>query len=298
MAEQPVQLMIIGAQKAGTTTLFHYLQRHPGIITHRQREMTFFFNDHELREGYKQAFRRYFGDQTRTSGVILAKHALAMYSADALRQLYLHNPNTQLVILLRNPIERAYSAYWYARRRGWETLTTFEAALKAEPRRLATGGWRQWRNCAYQYNGLYAEHVERVYDVFDKKQVHIYLSEELRSNAEAVCQEIFHALEIDPALAGQTHLFLNRAAIARSEAFAQIFARFLSSKHPLKMAVRSLIPDSVSCKLRYLVLRVNEKGFTPPGMLPETRKQLRTFFYKDNEKLEALLGRNLVQWLQ
>ncbi|HKK08845.1 MAG TPA: hypothetical protein VKA44_08180, partial [Gemmatimonadota bacterium] len=151
--------MIVGAQKAGTTSLFRYLAGHPGLAAHPQREMPYFLVDELYAAGYEAAFEKYFGVGGDSGRLPLAKHVMAMYSQKAVDRLRGHNPEVRVVAVLRNPAERARSAYLYARRRGWEPLPTFEAALRAEPQRLAAEGWEHWRQCAYARNGQYLEPV-------------------------------------------------------------------------------------------------------------------------------------------
>lgn len=56
----PIDLMIIGAQKAATSSLHHYLAQHPNICTHSQREMTYFIDDNEYQQDYRDIYKRYF----------------------------------------------------------------------------------------------------------------------------------------------------------------------------------------------------------------------------------------------
>ena len=131
---QPIQLMIVGTQKSGTSSLLRYLAQHPDIHTHSQSEMTFFLQDHEYTRGYESAYAKYFA-QCSENCKLIAKNVMVMYSHDIMQRIYQHNPKIHLVVLLREPVARAYSAYWWARRRGWENITSFEEALAAEQHR-------------------------------------------------------------------------------------------------------------------------------------------------------------------
>ena len=153
-----IQLMIVGAQKAGTSSLLRYLAQHPDIHTHAQPEMTFFLQAREYTRGYEWAFGKYFTGQNSHDEIqdkhLIAKNVMVMHSPEVMQRIYEHNPEIHLVVLLREPVARAYSAYWWARRRGWENIKTYEEALAAEETRL-NEGWFKWRQCAYQYNGIY-----------------------------------------------------------------------------------------------------------------------------------------------
>jgi hypothetical protein len=292
---KPIQLMIAGAQKAGTTSLFRYLAQHPEIHTHPHREMTYFTNDIEYNNGYQKAFSKYFRNIPNSKNILLAKHVMVMYSTNAIKRLYDHNPETHLIVLLRNPIDRAYSAYWYARLRGWENKKTFEEALNAEKSRLQES-WYKWRNNAYLYNGIYCQHIERLFNQFGKKQVHVFILDDLKKNPVEVCQKIFRLNGIHWGFTPNTTILHNRSAMAHSETFAKTFKWFLQPDNLLKRISRIFIPDRISHKIRYAVLQVNEKNFIPPSMKPETCSRLIEFFEPHNFRLEKMLELDLSHW--
>ena len=135
-----IQLMIVGAQKSGTSSLLRYLEQHPDMHTHPQPEMTFFLQDREYSRGYEWAFAKYFAGESDRDDIankqLIAKNVMVMHSPEVMQRIYEHNPDIHLVVLLREPVARAYSAYWWARRRGWENIKTYEEALAAEEDRL------------------------------------------------------------------------------------------------------------------------------------------------------------------
>lgn len=290
-----IDLMIVGAQKSGSTSLFRYLSEHPEFHAHRHSEMSFFMYDHEYREGYERAFSRYFGRFPAGKSVLLAKHAMAMYSGTALERIHRHNPDICIAVILRNPLDRAYSAYWYARRNGWEDALTFEDALDREKARLREG-WLKWRNSAYVFNGSYYPHVKRLYDTFGEGRVHVFLLEDLQKSPLDVCKALIYHFDVsadfDPSVA-KRH---NRGGMARSEGLARAFAWFLQPDNPVKNAVRTLTPDSLSYRLREGFLKLNEREFTPPPMDPGTRTRLAGHFRPLNCRLGELLGRDLAGW--
>jgi hypothetical protein len=293
---RPIQLMIVGAQKAGTTSLFRYLAQHPAICAHPQRELSFFVDDAVYQRGYGDIFGRAFGDCPDES-MLLAKHVMLMYSQAAVERLHEHNSEIHVVAVLRNPVERAYSAYWYARRRGWEHLPTFEEALAAEPLRLVEG-WFRWRNCAYLHNSTYDQPIERLRTRFGMDQVHVFATEDLRSDPENVCQCIFGLLGIDVSFVPQVDTQHNPSAMARSEPIARALARFLAPHNPIRRAIRPLLPNSWAYRLRYRALHLLDKSFTQPPMETEIRQRLVEQFRPHNARLAELLGRDLGHWNQ
>lgn len=286
--------MIVGAQKSGTSSLLRYLEQHSDIYTHSQPEMTFFLQDHEYKRGYELSFAKYFSKCPEEKKLI-AKNVMVMHSPEIMQRIYEHNPDIQLVILLREPVARAYSAYWWARRRGWENIKTFEESLEAEEARLKED-WFKWRQCGYRYNSTYYPHVKNLITQFGKNQVHCFLTDELRENSQAICQRLFKLININDNFEPLVNKQHNQAAIPRSEKFSFLFRQFLSSNNPLKRTIRKFVPDTAAYKLRKTISNLNDKPFTPPPINPNTLKELETYFKPCNQELAELLGIDLSHW--
>src|SRR6185295_13613127 len=119
-SDRKIDLMIVGAQKSGTTSLKNYLGQHPAIITHLQTEFSFFVEEKEYINGMESAFKIYFSDVVPYgSRRIVAKSASMYLNEKSLQRLRRSNPDCQVVILLRNPVERAYSSYLMEMNAGW-----------------------------------------------------------------------------------------------------------------------------------------------------------------------------------
>ena len=296
--------MIVGAQKSGTSSLLRYLAQHPDIHTHAQSEMTFFLQDREYSRGYESAFAKYFAGKHDHNDIadkrLIAKNVMVMHSTEVMQRIYEHNPEMHLVILLREPVARAYSAYWWARRRGWENIKTYEEALVAEEARL-NEDWFKWRQCAYQYNSIYYPHVKNLITQFGSSRVHCILTDDLKEDADAVCQQLFEHIGVRTDFKTVIHERHNQAAMPRSERFNYLFTQFLASHNLIRRAIRKLVPDATAYKLRRAVLDWNDKpqknlNSTPPPLNPETREQQMAYFKPFNEQLAELLGRDLSAW--
>ncbi len=288
---RPIQLMIVGAEKSGTSSLARYLEQHPSICSHEQREMTYFVNAEEYAQGYEKIYSRYFAKCQNDNSILLAKSVGVMYWSDAVKRLLNHNPECQLVAILRNPVDRAYSAYWYARRMGWEDLDSFEDAIAAEPNRLKEGGFKR-RYCAYLDRGIYHKQLTVLFKYFRRSQVHIFLFEDLKSEPISICHKIYKSLGIDLHYLPEVSQQHNKAAIPRFP----IISRFLSSAHPIKKAVNNLLPKRLSAQIRGKIRHWNEKTFLPPTMHQETRDYLVAYFKPNNLQLEELVDYDLSHW--
>lgn len=291
--KHPIQLIIAGAQKAGTTSLKEYLGQHPAICTHEQREMTYFVRDEQYEQGYRQAWRRYFGC-SQAEQVIVAKSVEVMYISQAMKRLKAHNANVQIVLSLRNPVDRAYSAYWYARRRGWENIESFEDAIHSDPARFNDEITRQ--SCAYLDRSRYIEHIFTLLEYFKREQLHIFLLEDLKRCPRRVLRTLFSLFEnLDADFLPNLEREHNTASLPRSVLFAQ----FTSSPDTLpyaKRVIRRVLPGKWIYHIKNLLQRVNEYDFTPPPMNPETRVHLIEYFKPYNARLSTFLERDLSHW--
>lgn len=183
--------IIIGAQRAGTTSLFEYLVQHPGIIPGLYKEVRYFTDRWKLGPLYYRACFPTRGEmqRARESSPTCTFEATPeyMWSAVALQRIKNRMPNVRLVAILRDPIERALSQYGRSVKRGLETLP-FEVAIDAEPERLAREPGEpdeqyfsrtDVRHFSYLMRSEYAPQLRRVLELFDPSQLHVMCFETL-----------------------------------------------------------------------------------------------------------------------
>lgn len=126
--------LIIGAQRCGTISFYRLLCQHPLVEGAARKEVHYF--DLHFQKG-EEWYRSFFPEaerEDRVTGESSPYYIFHPLSAERAARLV---PGARLIVLLRNPVDRAYSHYQHGLRRGYETLPTFEQALEAEPGRLA-----------------------------------------------------------------------------------------------------------------------------------------------------------------
>lgn len=287
-----IDLMIAGAEKAATSSLKDYLGQHPLAVTHQAREFTCFVNDRDYQAGYDRAFDAHFTSPSADQRII-AKSVGVMYQSVAQQRLIEHNPRVQLAVLLRNPVERAYSAFHFARQQGWETLTDFDAALDAGIDRFGDD-WVRARACDYLQRSRYAPHLRGCFGLFGKQNVHVFLLEELVQDPGQVCRALFNVLGIDPDVTIDWRTRNNPGRSARS----QVLAKSLSSTGPLKRIARMLLPGTTAKRIKHTARRLNRTQSAPPPLRGQTRARLIRLFEQDNHELAEMIGRDLGAWSQ
>jgi hypothetical protein len=277
---------LIGAAKAGTSSLFQYLTQHPRVFIPPIKEIHFFADQpppgkERTLEQYLELFRDCpedvrAGDASTTS----------LHSLEAYRRIHEFRPDARIFAVLRNPIDRAYSWFWHNRRDFKEDLETFEEALAAEPDRARAGLLR----FKYVEHGMYHRQLRPFFDAFGRDRVHVHLSEDLRRDPGAVCASIFSSLDIDNYPVDASGVY-NRSGPPRS----RTLSRLLFLPFPGRTRVLKRLPRLVRFA-RGKVVQFNVQS--PPRMRPETRRRLAEVFREDVERLEELLERDLGHWLE
>lgn len=291
-AVRPLDAIIIGAQKAGTSSLAFYLGQHPEIATHQRLEFSYFADEPDFQAGYPANFNRYFAaaDSDRR---LLAKSVTVMTEPRLLDRVHQHNPEIELIVLLRDPVQRAYSAFWWARREGYEPIASFEEALDA-PISRHRGNRARERATAYRRFGHYATQLENVYARFPRGQVLVFLIDDLKADAVGVSQTVYAAMGVDASFRPDELGKQNVAATSRSATIAHL----LNAPNPIKRAVRRALPGESAERIKRRLQALNSRGFSVPPLAADTARELRAYFEPHNRRLQELIGRDLSAWIQ
>lgn len=182
---------IIGVQKAGTSYLKDMLSQHPEIETHHSQEFMGFLDpvykdEAALQKSIKQAFNK---DQLSSKKHILGKSVGVFVSQVALKRLFLHNKNVKLIVVLRNPIDRVFSAYNYCLSRGLEKNKSFPDAIR-ERNRYPNDVMRS-RNCNYINTSMYYLHIDLISEFVKKERIMLINFEDLKNNPNKICADVF-----------------------------------------------------------------------------------------------------------
>jgi hypothetical protein len=206
--------LVIGGQRCGTTSIFKALSAHPQVMRPPVEKGTDYYTLHHGRglSWYRGHFPMTTSATLRSvgRGAPQAFEACTYYLFHplAIPRIADDFPGIRLVAMLRDPVERAYSAYKHELARGFETEPDFEEALLLEDRRLEGEVARitanpdveshAHRHLAYLRRGRYAEQLERVYDHFPPEQVHVMESERFFLDPEAQFLALLEFLGLRP----------------------------------------------------------------------------------------------------
>jgi hypothetical protein len=210
----PIRVMpdflIIGGNRCGTTTLYRHLCEHPCVAPSFRSEVLFF--DLNFAKGmtwYKTHFvtvmRKYLTKRCNNHFLTGEGTTYYIFHPHAPQRIRQTLPGVKLIVLLRNPVDRAYSQYHQKLRRGKETLS-FEEAIDAEPERLQGETEKMLaderynsvhhRDHAYQERGVYVDQLKRWMSLFPKEQLLILRSEDLREKPASLLKQAIEFLEL------------------------------------------------------------------------------------------------------
>lgn len=293
--------LIVGAQKSGTTSCYYYLKQHPEIFMSAIKEPHFiveqFFEYPPNGLGSVRIYKhriKDFSDYCKLYQTSGGKKAVGESCADNLYYYekaipyikhFLGNP--KIIIILRNPVERAYSAYTELIRDNLEYLS-FEDALKEEENRINEGWYNAW---FYRDVGFYYKPVKAYVEAFDR--VKICLFDDLTNDAFSFIKGIHEFLAVDTAFVPNLKTIYNTSGIPKFRRLNRFFVKPTRLHSVTKRIGKLILKDDRWVKLRDTL---RGKLLTKKDMNPETRRHLQDVYRDDIQRLETLIGRDLSTW--
>lgn len=290
--------VIVGGARCGTSALATFLHRHPDIYMSPQKEPSFFLFD-----GAPPAFTGpgddYLTTMVRTTWhdylalFAGARHERAvgeasvyyLYRPDALRRLTSELPDVRVIAILRDPVERAFSAWAHHVRDGREELGFLDAVEAGERRRQAGWEWA-WSYCELS---RYHHHVRELQHLLDPDRLLLLRHDEFERDGPAVLSRVFRFLGVDPGVSIDTSTRVNPGGRPRN---ARLHA-VLHEPHPVKDLLRPLVPDRIRQHThRALLVRNTERL----SLDPTVRSSLLDHFVDDVRALEGTTGWDLAAW--
>lgn len=193
-----MNFLICGAQKAGTSALHAYLSTHPSVHMSAQKELHY-FDGEEYFSQRKPDYNFYHSHFQPEKGNKLIGEAtpIYMYWDNAVRRIQQYNPKMKIIIVLRNPIERAYSHWNMERLRDAEELSFYDA-IKSESIRAKKCLPLQDRVHSYIDRGFYCKQINKLWRHFGKKNVLALRHDSLLNNPKDTLKTVTDFLNIDP----------------------------------------------------------------------------------------------------
>lgn len=286
--------------RCGTTSLYHYLKEHPDVFMSRVKEPSFFLAQSQPvpEKGIGDDARDYCRDWDdyvrlfeKSEGCRAVGEASAdnLYHADkVIPHIHRHLGDPKIIISLRDPVERAFSAYTFLISERREFLS-FEDGLAQEEKRRREG-WRHiW---FYKEAGFYFRCVKAYLENFSS--VTVCLFDDLKMRPVPLVQDLYRFLGVDPSFVPDVTVRYKASGIPRSQAINRLFEEPSRLRSLARAVGTLLLKEDGWIKWRD---RLKARTYARAGMKPETRARLEAAFSEDILELQELIGRDLSAWL-
>jgi Sulfotransferase domain len=277
---------IVGAQKAGTTSLYAYLGQHPQIYMSPVKEPSYFAPE-QCREGFMFSWERYLDLFKGAVEEIAIGEATAtyLYSHTAARNIAACVPQAKIIVNLRNPVDRAFSQYLHMLTAG-VTRKSFREQIDSSMRCSEEEFGLLW---PFLELGRYTEQLKRYFGEFPRSQIHISYYEDLARAPARLLTDLFNFLDVEPNFVADVAHRHNTPRIPR----------FGSLSHWLKQSgawpfLRGLAPQALHPRLTWLLMRPRNSLKIDPA----DRAYLVDYYRGEVAQLSALLDRDLSAWLE
>lgn len=285
MSNTKVNLFIVGAAKSGTSSLYFNLQEHPNVFLPKLKELHYFSYPNVKNTYYKvpiitniEKYSSYF-NMAKTEKYLADFSPSYLFYEEAAKRIHEYNPSSKIIIVLRNPIERAISHYLMDVKLGYQNKELIDILINKDEFK---GYWKE-----YIEIGLYSEQIKTYLHYFGHENVKILLFEDMRDNVDNFMNDVFNFLNI-------THIEC-KDKDKRYNSFGKPKIKSIFYLRNIKLIrnLLNIIPTGIKEKIRELLIDTNVKK---PLMLEE-RKILSKIFENDIQKTISILNLNQEKWI-
>lgn len=287
-----INTFLIGAQKAGSTTLYSWLAQHPEIEAPDWLKDLHFFTSEE----YYPKGTDWLEDKYNDPKATVHLHSAVNYifrAEETAQKIKKYNPEAKIILVLRDPVKRAFSAYKFFKKLEKEQRS-FEEALQDE-KEGKFDTLQEKDDYAYMAHGFYAEQISTWLSYFKKRQVLILIYEELFANPQGYLKQIFSFLELNNTDFEVNLESKNVSGTVKHKALNKLIYDQNNSlrKALVKTGVKHLVPRKWRGKFYTYFRDWNTKtGGQPLKLSQPLYTELSELYKKDRLKLEKMLDRD------
>lgn len=289
---------LIGAQKAATTSFYNWLSQHPEICAPiAVKDYAFFTRDEYYSKG-PEHLSEFYTEEYSGEKIVMQGSVHYIYFEEALARIKDFNPEAKFILILRNPVERAISAYEYAVKFNYEYLE-IEEAFDKEQVRLTDDDVRVRSELTYKHHGLYFKQILVFLKYFRKEQIKIILFDDVAAQPLRVLKNTFAFLEVDQDFKPEVKS-LNTTGRVKNKKLQKIaFGDGKLRNFMVKKVLPFFISEKAKANLRWKVIDMNTETAASDyikNTSPKLLSELYNFYREDIEQLEAFLDRDLRNW--
>lgn len=292
---------IVGAGRAGTTSLNHYLAQHPQLCVPSAKSCSYFYacdltgsplagNPAAIPEWFIADEARYRALYASAPPEALRGDVSPVYLASTrvAPRIAAARPDARIIAIMRDPVDRVYSRYVGRRRDGLESTATFEELVERE---IGTRLVRDDAQATYLAGGMISHFLRTYYDAFPAQNIQIHFFEDFARDTRGVLASICRFLQVDDRFPFDVNQIYNSSGgRIRNPAVGGLWA----FSRPLRQALRPWLPKGLRDAAFRQVTAKTEKV----PIRPETRARLQQLYREDIRQLQQLTGRDLTAWCQ
>lgn len=294
--------LIAGAAKSGTSSLYHYLKQHPEIYMSPVKETMYFVSEiynsisrndprHKIADRKVTLFEDYIKlfEAATEKAIGEASTPYLYYHETAIPKIIKYLGDVKIIIILRNPVERAYSSYYHLVARAGVENASFENFIKMEEQRKR----ENWDILNFPIDlGFYYNQVQAYLNNFTR--VKIVLLDDLKKDPLKLLKELFGFLEVYDSFTPDTRVVHNKTTVVRNN----LTGSFLTTDNFIKRSLKSLMKGFVPQKtISELGQKARDLNMRKKRMNPNAIKFLKETYCSDILKLQTIIGKDLSHWL-
>ena len=286
-----VDFFIVGAPKSGTTSLYHYLSEHPQVEMSSQKEPDYFSDKAIHEQGMYYAKNRvdtldkYESLFVQKESVVYGEASVSyLFYENVAEDIKKYNPNAKIIIMLRNPIERAFSHYLMDYRLGLISDSFENVLAKISKHKNAHLFYQQYIEVS-----KYAKQIQRYLVFFEKDNILFIDYEDFKINVSKTVDQVYNFLHISTEFAADINTKHNTFTMPKNKVIRLIYSFVF-----LRKILTFLFPTYLVKNIRFLLFKSDKK----PELLKETRSLLKRIFNDDIKNLEEVLSKDYSKWIK
>lgn len=289
----------VGAPKSGTTWLAKMLGAHPQLFVPEKKEINFFNNYQTFYLEDPDYVRKYDGDvgsylkyfEDAEKGQLTGEFSVFyLYDKEVPKLLQKHFPEVKIIILVRNPIQRFYSNYLFAKAQGYTNMPDVEEVIEHEG--------------TFIQEGMYMRHIENYLRHFPREQLFIGLFDDIKNKPEELLREVYRFLEVDDSFVPDgledtvnSGKQIDNPVVRAFNAFRDFVLQFSLGRKLYEIPF--LRTYTYKTRLYISKLTFFKKDFKPTATseIPDSiREKLTEIYTPSIKELEKFLNRDLTHW--
>ncbi|MDB4090700.1 sulfotransferase domain-containing protein [Crocinitomicaceae bacterium] len=287
-----INTILVGAQKSGTTSLYDWMNQHPEINGHKGlKDYNFFAKDELYLNFGVDWFTKQFRKQN--SKVILHGSVQYLYFKKAAKRIHDYNPDCKIILILRNPIDRAYSSYFDMKKTARTDFDDFKDALNFSEN-LIKSGQEQHEEYFPQNilaHGYYSEQILHYRKIFNTNQIKIILFDDFVKDPLEVMKDLFVFLKVSSLFEPEL-IKRNDSGLPRSLKLQKL----IQNIHLPKSIKKYISAGKITQFRSYIIRNLNTKKVKHEPMSDSNRDFLRDYYNEEINRLEKLINRKLDHW--